>query len=75
MEKISWTDHARDEEVLQRGNEERNILPTIKEWTLTELITSCVETAVYNTLLKETRGKDRSDGKTRKTTSTSTEWP
>jgi hypothetical protein len=30
MEKISWTDHVRKEEVLQRVKEERNILHTIK---------------------------------------------
>ena len=30
MEKISWTDHVRNEEVLHRVNEERNILHTVK---------------------------------------------
>jgi hypothetical protein len=30
MEKISWTDHVRNEEVLQRVKEEMNILQTIK---------------------------------------------
>jgi hypothetical protein len=30
MEKISWTDHVRNEEVLHRVKEERNILQTIK---------------------------------------------
>jgi hypothetical protein len=30
MEKISWTDRARNEEVLHRVKEERNILHTIK---------------------------------------------
>jgi hypothetical protein len=30
MEKISWTDHVRNEEVLHRVQEERNILHTIK---------------------------------------------
>jgi hypothetical protein len=30
MEKISWTDHVRNEEVLQRVKRERNILPAIK---------------------------------------------
>jgi hypothetical protein len=29
-EKISWTDHRRNEEVLQRVKEERNILHAIK---------------------------------------------
>jgi hypothetical protein len=30
MEKISWTDHVRNKEVLHRVNEERNIVHTIK---------------------------------------------
>ena len=30
LEKISWTDHVGDEEVLHRVKEERNILHTIK---------------------------------------------
>jgi hypothetical protein len=30
MEKISWTDHVRNEEVLHRVKEERNIIHTVK---------------------------------------------
>jgi hypothetical protein len=30
MEKLKWTDCVRNEEVLHRVKEERNILPTIK---------------------------------------------
>jgi hypothetical protein len=45
MEKISWTDRVRNEGVLHRVKEERNILHTIKEERLTGLVTSCVETA------------------------------
>jgi len=30
MEKTSWSDRVRNEEVLQRAKEERNILHTIK---------------------------------------------
>jgi hypothetical protein len=30
MEKISWTDHVRNEEVLHSVKEERNIIHTIK---------------------------------------------
>jgi hypothetical protein len=30
MERISWTDHVRNEGVLHRDKEERNILHTIK---------------------------------------------
>jgi hypothetical protein len=44
MEKISWTDRVRYEEVLHRVKE-RNIVHTIKEGRLTGLVTSCVETA------------------------------
>jgi hypothetical protein len=33
MEKISWTDRVRNEEVLQRVKEERNIVHTIKRRT------------------------------------------
>jgi hypothetical protein len=46
MEKISWTDGVRNEEVLHRVKEERNIVHTIKKrGRLTGLVTSCVETA------------------------------
>jgi len=48
MKKISWTDHVRNEEVLQRVKEDRNILQTIpgrKEGKLTGSVISCVGTA------------------------------
>ena len=32
MEKISWIDHVRNEEVLLRVNEQRNILHEIRKW-------------------------------------------
>ena len=32
MEKISWTDHMKNEEVLIRVNEQRNILHEIRKW-------------------------------------------
>jgi len=32
MEKISWTDHVRNEEVLLTVNEQRNILHEISKW-------------------------------------------
>ena len=44
MEKISWIDHVRNEEVLLRVNELRNILCEIRERKLTGLVTSYVET-------------------------------
>jgi hypothetical protein len=48
MEKISLTDHVRNEEVLQRVREERNIPQTIKK-----KVTSCVGTAFSYILLKD----------------------
>ena len=53
MEKISWTDHVRKEEMLLRLKEQRNILHEIRKRKVTGLVTSYVETAVYNKLLKE----------------------
>ena len=32
MEKISWTDHVRNEEVLFRVKEQRNVLHEISKW-------------------------------------------
>jgi hypothetical protein len=32
MEKISWTDHVRNEEVLLRVSEQRNILHEMRKW-------------------------------------------
>jgi len=42
---ISWTDHVRNEEVLHRVKEERNILHAIKEGRLPGLVTSSAGTA------------------------------
>jgi hypothetical protein len=43
----------RNEEVLLRFKEQRNILHEISSGRLTGLATFCVETASYNRLLKE----------------------
>jgi hypothetical protein len=43
----------RNEEALLRVKEERNILHEISKLRLTGLVTFCVETALYDTLLKE----------------------
>jgi hypothetical protein len=53
MEEIRWTDCVRNEEVL-RVKEKKIFLLTIK-WTKSKWIffTSCVETTVWNTLLKD----------------------
>jgi len=53
MEKISWTDHVRNEAVLIRVKEQRNILHEYVNGRRTGLVTLCVETAFYNGLLKE----------------------
>ena len=45
MEKISWTDHVRNVEVLHLVMEERNVLRTVKKRNVTDLVTSWVETA------------------------------
>jgi hypothetical protein len=52
MEKIIWTDHVRNEEVLLRVKEQRTI-PHEINGRLTGLVIFCVETAFYNRLLKE----------------------
>jgi hypothetical protein len=53
MEKISCTNYVRNEEVLHRDKEERNILQTMKERRLAGLVISCVRTGFDNMLLKE----------------------
>jgi hypothetical protein len=53
MEKISWTAHVRNEEVLLRVKQQRNILQEIINERLTGLVTFCVEIAFYDWLLKE----------------------
>jgi hypothetical protein len=56
MEYISWSDHVRNEEALQRVENDRNILQKKerkKERKLTEFFTYCVGTAFENTMLKE----------------------
>jgi hypothetical protein len=60
MEKISWIDHVRNEEVLLRVKKQRNILYEIckrkANWFGHILRRNCLlqlETAFYNKLLKE----------------------
>jgi hypothetical protein len=68
MEKITWTDCVRNEEVLQRV-EGRNILQTINRrkanWIGHILRRNCLLKQVIE---RKHRGTDRSDGKTRKET-------
>jgi len=69
IEKISWTDHMRNEEVLLRVKEQRNFLHEIRKrkanWIGHILRRNCLLLRVIER--KVTRG-DRSDRKTRKKT-------
>jgi len=53
MEKISWTDHVRNEDVYLESRSRG--IPCMKyvNGRRTGLVTFCVETAFYNGLLKE----------------------
>jgi len=62
-EKISWTDRMGNE-LLQRVEEEKNILHPIKK-KKRRRVTSCEESAFWNTTLKD-RGNDTRYGETRK---------
>jgi hypothetical protein len=53
MEKISWTDHVRNEEVLLTVKVQRNIYMKYVNGRQTGLVTFYVETAFYSGLLKE----------------------
>ena len=53
MEKISWTDHVRNEEVLFRVKEQRNILHEIRKRKANWIDHVLRETAFYNGLLKD----------------------
>ena len=69
MEKISWTDHVRNEEVLVRVKKQRNILHEIRKWKVNWI---CHILRRNFLLQRVTEGKiqsgDRSDRKTRKKT-------
>ena len=66
---ISWTDHVRNEEVLLRVNEQRNILHEIRKrkanWIGHILRRNCLLKQVIEGKIK---GEDGSDKKTRKKT-------
>jgi hypothetical protein len=67
MEKISWTDRVRNEEVLHRVKEERNILHTIKRrkanWIGHILRRNCLLKHVIEGKLE---GKTETQGRRRK---------
>jgi hypothetical protein len=66
---ISWTDHVRNEDVLLRVKEQRNILHEIRKrkanWIGHILRRNCVVQWVVEEMIK---GGERSDRKTRKKT-------
>ena len=53
LEKISWTDHVRNEEVLLRVKEQKNSLHEINKRKANWIGHILRETAFYNGLLKE----------------------
>jgi hypothetical protein len=69
MEKISWTDHVRNEEVLLRVKEQRNILHEIRKrkenWLGQILRRNCL---LQRVIEKKDKSGYRSDRKTRKKT-------
>jgi hypothetical protein len=52
MEKISWTDHVRNEDYLESRSRGISYMKYVSG-RRTALVTFCVETAFYNVLLKE----------------------
>ena len=70
MEKISWTDHVRNEEVLLRVNEQRNILPEIRKrkanWIGHILRRNCLLKQVIERKKKEEMEVTRRRGRRRK---------
>ena len=70
MEKISWTDHVRNEEVLLRVNEQRNILHEIRKrkanWIGHILRSNCLLTQVIEGKIKGEMEVTRRRGRRRK---------
>jgi hypothetical protein len=67
MERISWTDHVRNEDVLESRSRGISYMKNVNG-RRTGLVTFCVETSFYNGLLKERYKGHKSDRKTRKKT-------
>ena len=70
MEKISWIDHVRNEEVLLRVNEQRNILREIRKrkanWIGQILRRNCLLKQVIEGKIKGEMGVTRRRGRRRK---------
>jgi hypothetical protein len=69
VEKISWTDHGRNEKVLLRVKEQRNILHEIPKrkakWIGHILRRNCL---LQRVIEEKTQGRDKGDRKTKKKT-------
>jgi G:T/U-mismatch repair DNA glycosylase len=61
MEKIIWNDRVWNEEELHSLKDDRNILLTVNR-KVTVLVTSCVGTALWYTLVNKYRGKEELSG-------------
>jgi len=68
MEKISWTDHVRNKEVLLTVNEERNILHEIMKRKVNWIGHILRRNCLLKRYQRKDRGRDGSDKKTRKKT-------
>jgi len=67
MEKISWTDHVRSEEVLLRVKEQRNILHEISKWKANWIGHILRRNCLLQWVIEgKIEGGDRSDRKRRK---------
>jgi hypothetical protein len=67
MEKISWTDHVRNEEILLRVKEQRNILHEISKWMANWIgHILCRNCLLQQVIEGKIKGDDGSDRKMRK---------
>jgi len=69
MQKTSWASCVGCEEVLQTVKEEWNILHTIRRWKAERIGHYLHMNCLLKRVIGEDKGKDISDGKTRKKTS------
>jgi hypothetical protein len=65
MEKISWTDHVRNVEVLLRVNEQRNILHEIRKWKVNWTGHILCRNCLPNKLSTKNKGRDGIEMKTK----------
>ena len=68
MEKISWINHVRNEEVLLRVNEQRNILREIRKQKANWIGHILRRNLLLKSYRRKDKGRDGCDKKTRKKT-------